>query len=283
MNDERTTVPFSVMALTVPAVEAAAGKNWLPTLILALASFLLCAWMSVQEEPDWKWFHSVQSVVLVLLLSWALGRTHSCWPGEKAEWAIPAGLILLAMYAVWKQAAIRASSVLRYGMYIILGFLGILGIQQLKLENLRPAPQLPDMQLAVILLLPLLARKAGNWVYHPVGAIALVSSVVVGGCSTIYQYSRGLSMGAVAGNMESIAACAVTVGNYALMCYLLDGINRVAGKRYVWISGLTAYGLYTAGIGIRPEAFVIALLTLWVFIPALWSLNRKRKKNKKSA
>lgn len=86
MENDKATVPFSVMALMVPAAEAAAGKNWLPTLMLALVSFLLCTWISVQEEPKWKWLYPARFAALVLLLAWALNQTHSCWPGIGRLW-----------------------------------------------------------------------------------------------------------------------------------------------------------------------------------------------------
>lgn len=267
----------------VPAAEAAVGKNWLPTLVLGLASFLLCTWMSIQEEPEWKWLNTAKAIVLILLVSWALDQTYTCWPGEKAEWAVPAGLILLAVYAVWKKSAIQAASVLRYGVYVVLGAMAILGVPQLKIENLRPLPELPDMMLATVLLLPLLGRKSGTWMYNPVGIIALISSVVAGSSISLYQYSRGITIRGVAEHMESLAACAITVGYFALLCYLLDGFDRSAGGNHVWLAGLTAFGIYGAGIRLRPEVYVLALLLLWVIFPLLWSMKQKMKKYEKSA
>ena len=271
------------MALLVPAAEAAAGKNWLPTLVLGLASFLLCTWMSIQEEPEWKWLNASKAVVTIFLLSWALDQTHSCWPGEKAEWAVPAGLMLLAVYAVWKKSAIQAASVLRYGIYLVLGIMAILGVPQLKIENLRPLPELPDMMLATVLLLPLLGRKRGTWLYHPAGAFALISSIVAGSSISLYQYSRGICIRGVAEHMESLAACAITVGHFALLCYLLDGFDLSAGGNHVWLAGLAAFGIYGAGIRVRPEVYVLALLLFWVIFPLLWSIKQKMKKYEKSA
>ena len=283
MKNERLTVPFSIMALIVPAAEAAAGKNWLPTLMLVLVSFLLCTWMSMREEPDWKWLYPLRFAALILLLSWSLNQTHSCWPGNQAALAVPAGLIALAAYSVWKGSAIRASSVLRYGMYFILGVLTVLGITQIKAEHIQPKAKLPDMELAVVLLLPLLARKTGKYFFHPVGVAALVSSIVVGGSASIYEFSRGVSIGGIAQHLESLAACAITVGNFALLCYLLDGISRKKGDWNVWIGALASYGLYLLEIPINPQVYVLLLLALWAVTPALWTLERKMKKMKNKA
>lgn len=283
MKDNNITVPFSIMALTVPAAEAATGKNWLPTLLLVLASFLLCTWMSVQEEPEWKWIYPLRSVVLVCLLSWALDQTHSCWPGEKAKWAVPAGLLLLAVYAIWKKSAVQASSVLRYGMYAILGVMAILGVPHLKGENFRPSAQLPDMWLAVVLMLPLMAQKTGKWFYNPVGIAALLAAILVGQNESLFQYSYGLSIRGMTEHMESLAACAITVGYYGLLCYLLDGIDRKGGNWQVWIAGGAAFVLYGSGMRIRPEAYLFLILMLWVVIPEAWAINQKLKKYEKSS
>lgn len=283
MENNKATVPFSVMALMVPAAEAAAGKNWLPTLMLALVSFLLCTWMSVQEEPKWKWLYPARFAALVFLLAWALNQTHSCWPGDRAALAVPAGLMLLAAYGVWWGSAIRASAVLRYGMYAVLAALAFFSLPQLKAEYLRPKAQLPDMQLAAVLLLPLLARKTGQWLFHPVGVAALVSAIVAGGYSSVYQFSRGVTIGGVGQHMESLAACAITVGNFALLCYLLDGMGKEKKDWRVWTGGLAAYGIYLLGLPIRPEVYVLLMVVLWAIVPLLWTLEQKMKKRGNNA
>lgn len=283
MKNEHETVPFSIMALIVPAAEAAAGKNWLSTLVLVLVSFLLCTWMSMQKEPDWKWLYPLRFAALILLLSWALNQTHSCWPGNQAALAVPAALLALAAYSVWRGSAIRASSVLRYGMYFILVMLALFGIAQVKVESLRPKAELPDMELAIVLLLPLLARKNGKYFCHPVGAAALISSIVVVGCTSVYEFSRSVSIGGIARHLESLAACGITVGNYALLCYLLDGISREKGDWNVWIGALASYGLYLLEIPVNPQGHVLLLLALWVIAPELWALEQKLQKRKNKA
>ncbi|MGM9603850.1 MAG: hypothetical protein ACI3XG_02175 [Faecousia sp.] len=284
MKNDKTSLPFQMMALTVPAVEAAVGKNWLPTLVLALAAFLLCTWMSAQPEPEWKWLYPVRCVAIVFLLAWLLNWTHTCWPGEKASYVVPGALLILAIYAVWKGSAIGASTVLRYGMYLIFGLLAVLGIPQVKLDSLRPTAQLPDMRLAAVLLLPLLARKNGTWRFNPIGAAALLAAILTGGSASVYEYSRGLSLGGVTEHMESLAACAITVGNFSLLCFLLDGIEQKGERNWqVWAIGLAAYGLYAVGAGFRPEVYVLLILVLWGVFPALWTMKENVMKKEKSA
>ena len=284
MENERTEIPFQIMALTIPAAEAAVGKNWLPTLILALASFLLCSWTSGQEDPDWKWLRFLRCVVVTLLLAWSLDWTHQCWPGRGAAMVVPGVLLIPAIYAVWKKSGARACTVLRYGMYLILFLLGILGVSQVKLNQLRPVAQLPDMRLAAILLLPVLARKSGKWRYSPIGAAAVAASILTVGCTSLYDYSRGLSIHGVTEHMESLAACTITVGYFSYICYLLDAIRREGEKPWFMVAApITAYGLYLTGWKVRVEAYAALILLLWVMIPAFGAVNKNRKKKEKSA
>lgn len=284
MKNDKTSIPFQIMALTVPAAEAAVGKNWLPSLVIALSAFLLCTWMSVQEQPAWKWLSTARVIACVFLLAWSLNWTHSCWPGEMASFAVPGALLLLAMYAVWKKSGVRASTVLRYGMYLILFLLAVLGIKGIKAETLRPTAQLPDMGLAAVLLLPLLAKKTEKWVYNPVGIVAVAAAILAGGSTSLYEYSRGLSLGGITYHVESLAACAITVGNFSLLCFLLEAMKREGETTaQLFTAGLMAYALYAVGIDIRPEVYVLSLLILWVICPTLWSLTQNRKKKAKSA
>ena len=284
MKNENVELPFQIMSLAVPAAEAAMGKNWLPTLMLGLAAFLLCSWVSAQPEPEWKWLYPVRWIAVIFLLAWSLDWTHSCWPGEKSSYAVPGALMILATYAVYTGRAKTASSVLRYGMYLILATLALLGIPQMKLDYLQPTAQLPDMRLAAVLLLPLLAQKTGTWTFNPVGAVALLAALVTGGATTIYEYSRGVSIGGVMEHMESLAACAITVGYFSLLCFLLDGIMRERKENWhVWAAGICAYGLYAVGWEFRSEIYVLLVLILWAVLPMIWGLKENMKKKEKRA
>lgn len=285
MKNENVELPFQIMALAVPAAEAAMGKNWLPTLMLALAAFLLCTWISAQPEPEWKWLYPMRCIAIVFLLAWSLNWTHNCWPGEKSSYVVPGALMILAIYAVCRGRAKIASTVLRYGLYLILAALALLGIPQIKPDHLQPAAQLPDMRLAAVLLFPLLAQKNGTWTFNPVGAVALLAALLTGGAATIYEYSRGVSIGRVMEHMESLAACAITVGNFSLLCFLLEGIKREEKEGRedwpVWAAGIGAYGLYAVGGELQPEIYVLLVLVLWAVLPMIWGLKENMKKKEK--
>lgn len=276
MKDEKAYRPFQLLALTVPAAEAAAGKNWLPTLILALASVLVCTWISALADPNLQWLNDLRSIAAVLLLSGLLNWTHDCWPGRGAAYAVPGVLVLLAVYAVWRGSAIRAASVLRYGVYLIFLLLAISGLLQLRWSQLRPRAELPSMALAAALLLPLLGRKGKTWHVFPNGLIAAAAAFITAGTASLYAYSRGLSLAGVTEHLESLAACALTAGWFASICYVLDSVKEKEEKdNRIPFLGVLAYGIYALGVRFRPEIFVILELTLWAVIPTLWSMREK--------
>lgn len=276
MKDEKVYRPFQLLALTVPAAEAAAGKNWLPTLILALASVLVCTWISALADPNLQWLNDLRSIAAVLLLSGLLNWTHDCWPGRGAAYAVPGVLVLLAVYAVWRGSAVRAASVLRYGVYLIFLLLAISGLLQLRWSQLRPRAELPSMALAAALLLPLLGRKGKTWHVFPNGLIAAAAAFITAGTASLYAYSRGLSLADVTEHLESLAACALTAGWFASICYVLDSVKEKEEKdNRIPFLGVLAYGIYALGIRFRPETFVILELTLWAVIPTLWSMREK--------
>lgn len=276
MKDEKAYRPFQLLALTVPAAEAAAGKNWLPTLILALASVLVCTWISALADPNLQWLNDLRSIAAVLLLSGLLNWTHDCWPGRGAAYAVPGVLVLLAVYAVWRGSAVRAASVLRYGVYLIFLLLAISGLLQLRWSQLRPRAELPSMALAAALLLPLLGRKGKTWHVFPNGLIAAAAAFITAGTASLYAYSRGLSLADVTEHLESLAACALTAGWFASICYVLDSVKEKEEKdNRIPFLGVLAYGIYALGIRFRSETFVILELTLWAVIPTLWSMREK--------
>lgn len=276
MKDEKAYRPFQLLALTVPAAEAAAGKNWLPTLILALASVLVCTWISALADPNLQWLNDLRSIAAVLLLSGLLNWTHDCWPGRGAAYVVPGVLVLLAVYAVRRGSAVRAASVLRYGVYLIFLLLAISGLLQLRWSQLRPRAELPSMALAAALLLPLLGRKGKTWHVFPNGLIAAAAAFITAGTASLYAYSRGLSLAGVTEHLESLAACALTAGWFASICYVLDSVKEKEEKdNRIPFLGVLAYGIYALGVRFRPEIFVILELTLWAAIPTLWSMREK--------
>ena len=284
MKTEKAYRPFEVLALTVPAAEAAVGKNWLPTLILALAALLICTCVSTQETPAWDWLRKLQCIAAALLLAKLLGWTHQSWPGTGANYVVSAALLVLAAYGVQKGSAVRGASVLRYGVYLVLALLAVAGLKQVKLQDLSPRAELPDMTLAAVMLLPLLSRRDGNVTVPLNGIAAAVTSVLTVGSYSLYEHSRGISLGGVATHLESLAASAITIGWFAAICFVLDSTKGALRKgKAVWIPALLAYGIYLTGIDLCGEALAALELLLWGAVPLFWGLKKKLKKVEKSA
>lgn len=284
MKTEKAYRPFEALALTVPAAEAAVGKNWLPTLILTLAALLICTCVSTQEVPEWDWLKKLQCIAAALILAKLLEWTHRSWPGTGANYAVPAVLLALAAYGVQKGNAIRGASVLRYGVYLVLALLAIAGLKQVKPQDLAPKAKVPDLTLAAVLLLPLLSRRNGNAAIPLNGIAATAASVLTAGSDSIYGYSRGISLGGAATHLESLAASAITIGWFAAISFVLDSVQEKSEKKKgVWIPALLAYGIYLTGIDIRGEALAALELLLWGVMPLLWGLKKKLKKVEKSA
>ena len=284
MKTEKAYRPFEALALTVPAAEAAVGKNWLPTLILALAALLICTGASILEIPGWDWLRKLQCIAAALLLAKLLGWTHQSWPGTGANYVVPAVLLVLAAYGVQKGSAVRGASVLRYGVYLVLALLAVAGMKQVKLQDLSPRAELPDMTLAAVMLLPLLSRRDGNVTVPLNGIAAAVTSVLTVGSYSLYEHSRGISLGGVATHLESLAASAITIGWFAAICFVLDSAKGALRKgKAVWIPALLAYGIYLTGIDLRGEALAALELLLWGAVPLFWGLKKKLKKVEKSA
>lgn len=284
MRTERTYDPFRLLALCIPAMDAAVGKNWLPTLILTLASTLICTWAGAVRIPDAKWLRRMQALGGAFLLSGLLSRTHAFWPGRVAEYAVPGILLLMAAYAVWRGSAVRAASVLRYGVYLVFLLMAIAGIRQMKPEFLLPKAEMPDMSLAAALLLPLLARRSRNWKIVPNGFFPVAVALLTVGSSSMFDYSRGLSAGHTMERLESLVACAVTIGWFAAFCFILDGVRlKEEGDMSTWLVAAVAYAIHISGTRVRPEAFVLTELFLWAVLPGIWHLKEKMTKKEKRA
>lgn len=285
--------PFFLMAMTIPITEGALGSNWLPTAVTASVAALLNLWMATQEEVIPKWLSWARQIAIVILLGYFLRKTHSCWPGRGAEYVVPAVLLALAVYSTGKgaNAAIQSANVLRYGMFLVLMVLLISGLDNLKWNALRPQAHFPGMELCIALLLPLIGRRVSPGKIGALAALALIVAVITAGtaAASLYFYSQGLSLRGITEHTESITACAVTVGYFALLCFLLDCEKKEwedIGADAMWrlpAAAGTGYLLSLPQIQIREEIYVIFLIVLWVIAPIAVLLAKRYGKKEKTA
>ncbi len=279
MRNEKQNRPFFHLALMIPAAEAAAGRNWLPTLVLALAAAAMCIWMNMQPKWDYPWLFRLRCFGAVFLLAGMLEWAHSSWPGEQAEYIVPGVLLFLAVYAVWRGSAVPAASVLRYGVYLVLGILALYGALKIRPEMLLPRAELPDMDLAWVLLLPLIWATKGASSIPMNGLAAVLSSVLTVGYTSLYAYSRSLSIGMTNTPAESLTACALSVGWFAAFCYILGGVKKTGrGNASLWWIGLLAYGIYASGIRLPASTCLIIELAIWFVAPLACSAVASMRK-----
>ena len=278
------------MALTVPAAEAAVGKNWLPVLIVGLAAWLLCSWTAGERPRIPGWLSGLRIITMVLLIAWILERTSEPWPGRGAQFAVPLALLVLAAVSVQKGAeqAAAAAGVLRYGIYGILAVLMVAGLGDISWKCLVPRAELPDGPLAAVMLLPLLAvhrKEQGN----PLPIAAVLASIVTVGATSLYEYSRGLSIAGAAEHLESLAACAITVGYFGTVSWLLDGCAAErdnSGRRNGWGvfgTAAVAYAVYLLKIPHAPWLYAGLELLFWGVLPLFVSPKRNLKNKEKDA
>lgn len=287
---EKRDSAFAAMALTVPAAEAAVGKNWLPVLIVGLAAWLLCSWTAGERPRIPGWLSGLRILTMVLLIAWIMERTSEPWPGRGAQFAVPLALLVLGVVSVQKGAeqAAAAAGVLRYGIYGILAVLMVAGLGDIPWKSLAPKAELPDGPLAAVMLLPLLAvhrKEQGN----PLPIAAVLASIVTVGATSLYEYSRGLSIAGAAEHLESLAACAITVGYFGTVSWLLDGCaaERDNGRRRngwgVFGTAAVAYAVYLLKIPHAPWLYAGLELLFWGVLPLFVAPKRNLKNKEKDA
>ena len=287
---EKRDSAFAAMALTVPAAEASVGKNWLPVLIVGLAAWLLCSWTAGERPRIPGWLSGLRIITMVLLIAWILERTSEPWPGRGAQFAVPLALLVLAAVSVQKGAeqTAAAAGVLRYGIYGILAVLMVAGLGDIPWKSLAPKAELPDGPLAAVMLLPLLAvhrKEQGN----PLPIAAVLASIVTVGATSLYEYSRGLSIAGAAEHLESLAACAITVGYFGTVSWLLDGCaaERDNSRRRngwgVFGTAAVAYAVYLLKIPHAPWLYAGLELLFWGVLPLFVAPKRNLKNKEKDA
>lgn len=287
---EKRDSAFAAMALTVPTAEAAVGKNWLPVLIVVLAAWLLCSWTAGERPRIPGWLSGLRIITMVLLIAWILERTSEPWPGRGAQFAVPLALLVLGAVSVQKGAeqAAAAAGVLRYGIYGILAVLMVAGLGDIPWKSLAPKAELPDGPLAAVMLLPLLAvhrKEQGN----PLPIAAVLASIVTVGATSLYEYSRGLSIAGAAEHLESLAACAITVGYFGTVSWLLDGCaaERDNSRRRngwgVFGTAAVAYAVYLLKIPHAPWLYAGLEFLFWGVLPLFVAPKRNLKNKEKDA
>lgn len=270
---------FFITALLIPTIDMSVGRNWLPALIVTLAAMILTRARCVQHTTNIKWLQKIQKVIVIFLLAWTLDQTHSAWNGKAAEYVIPFILLALGLWSVMRgeERAIRSCNVLRYGIYTVVGIVFISAVREIHPSQWAPKAEKPSMGIIIALLLPLLQKVEREKTEGKVSAAIMMTTLITAGTPQkgIYQYSRGIAINGVTEHIESIVACAMTVGYYCLLCYLLLSESGEK-KRLEYIKlGVAAYIVYLLQIPGIEIMCAAGIIIAWIAIPSVIGKEKK--------
>lgn len=284
--------PFLTMAMVVPLAQAVSVSSWVSVLTVGLPSIFLAMFVKPEKSPPW--LALMQWTGIVILTSEYLHWTWGCWPEEGTELLVPVILLILAVLACMKgeAAAGRAAGVLRYGTFFAIGAVLFSGAGELEINRLAPQWRMDSVSVIPLLLLPALGGESNNknaaWAAGILLYTAAVSAVTTGVMQykgDFYQLSRSLSIFGVAERFESITAAAMTLSFFSLLAFLLSrggaaweclgGTTHTLGTL---LAGILALILYLTGLRLPQIILTEGILVLWVVLPFLTSLKRKRKK-----
>lgn len=267
---------FQLFALTVPTIEVFLGQNWKGTLLVSAAVYLLfrvTVWIGDVENG---WLSFLRVIVLAVVTADLLKRTSNSWQGKGSEWFIPLVLLTLAMITAGKgtMKAIASVNVLRFGTYAVLAVVFLSAIMNWKAGVLSQSFELPEISALIILLMPMVGRDR-NEKKVTLSILPIITALLMSGTAEgIYKYSMQLSVKGVSEHIESIVACAATLGYYALLVYLLDSAQKeweiTLWKENPWFLPVFAGAVYAVMMlakEIKVEAQVIMLLILWIVMP----------------
>lgn len=283
---------FMSTALLIPTIQASIGTNWLPIVIVSIIGILCNLWGSCIGEEETKTVSRLRIVVLILLTARMLCEIPACWPGRGNGYVVLSVILGLAAFASWKgkEKAVCAVSILRFGIIGVMSVILYAGIGNVKWEEWKPYPQWPRSILLVMLMLPLIERS-GYWTGAIKNAIiATITGIISSGAGvlTIYAYSRGLEIQGIAEHLESITACAVTMGFFGMSTWLLTEIREEikegerVQRKYFAIVALTGISCVIVPY-IRDIMYVISIGILWLIIPTICKTKKNLKKNEKYA
>lgn len=288
------------VAISAPLAAFAGQYPWLTVLLAAVVcggiSYLVLRFCSdgTVSNPvlcgvEWLW--------MGILLGQLSAFVTDCW--ETGSPLIPAVLLLLAAFSA--KNASRAGAVLIWLAVPVFGLVLGAGAPELKAQWLRPQWEMPGAELLLILLLPcagaFLPREKGktSWLLPVIpGILALLLSLWIRGSltpeaeSSLYEYSKGISLFGITERFESLLSCTLTAGWFALFGVLLcaagcltERIRRGWGQGGAWCCAFVAIAVLLSGIRLTGWVLLTMSALLWAGIPLLSQLAAGIKKSKK--
>lgn len=283
-----------LLVATVPTVLSVIGWNgWLTVLLTALACGILsiCVLACSKKEMP-RWLCVAELAWLTVLLGGLAAESATCWEEADAFPAIPMVLLALSALAAQKGGlrAGRTGAVLIWFVLPVLGVALLAGTADADLTWIRQGIEMPDGMLITLLLIPCLSaflpRQQGKrqyWLSILLGVIAVVTSVIMdaamgaevaaAAANSFYEFSKGVTLLGVAQRFESLVACVLTGGWFALFAMILSAVYHLAEKIFapgakwaVWLCTAIAAGLMCI-LPNKSEWMAFGSLIFWGFLP----------------
>jgi len=291
-----------IVASSAPILSLVGRTDWLSVAVCASISIVIAIGVAGTSVPGWVNFIKVAAAVLYL--GNIAGESVTCWQDQGEPWILAATLLIVSALAVRNGAQQTCRIGVSLAWVLLPGVLLILlsGMSDLQLPSFHTEQSGERWGLLPVFLLPLLVERnsaASKWsavkVISISGLLAVLLSLLLGGTTpqgavnTFYEYSKGVNLFGVAKRLESVAACMLTIGWFALFSYILAAICGIMEERgirsrvLVWTAtALAALILYNLTI----PSVVTALLCLlsWGLIPlgtqALGGVRKSKKSDK---
>ena len=274
--------------------------NWPGVLIWGAGISLLC-WCAVRYGRHWSGviYNIVQCLWLSVVLSQVLPYSAECWPtGERTFPVVPLALLALAAVSALKDSKATAGgiSVLFWVAAFLIGIVLAAGVPELNSGYLLPQKNGIGAQIILVFLIPAAAgflhrEKTVNLPFVLVVVLGAAVAVWISGILSpkiagtvqwpFYEAAKSVQLFDVAKRLESLVSAGVTVGNYALYSLLLCSIRNIGdkfhkGREAVVISAGISASLMLLELIIDTEILVIVCLILWLFLPLLGVIQKKR-------
>lgn len=295
LNYSKRIVP-SVLLL-VPVLQTVGGTGVLGAALIGLLTGAI-VWGSEKCLADYKsqlWLTVLQSAVIGIICA-QLSEWNSLYWKTLGEPKLLTVILLLSAY--W--GALKGEKTID-GIVLIVGTIGTVlvgavllsAIPGIQIQNVSWTMGRINPELIFVLLLPLIYKKDKSSKWNAILASAC-AFILIGNLTIertekdamcFYTLSKSIKLFGIAPRFESMAAVGVMLGFFSMLILFMRPImgNRI----YESVMLVTAGGVILSGVAIDGVIILLALLALWIWIPAGESifriLKRKRKKYENNA
>lgn len=274
MNHPKQHTLWLLAALAAPIAHLS-GTGWLTAALTALAilplSLVPRSWEDIPKPLAY-----LEAIWLGVVAGLLLPASAANWPSDNTR-VVPLTILALAIFTN-TAAAPRIGSVLAFCMALLAISVGISAAQRIEPEWLAPTLSPWSPGLTLILLLPALPAAGDRKRRIPYAALLTIAMTILtqGVLSPqvaaavpdpFYQTARTL------GHLEPVTAAGLTLGWYALTCFLLQNAAAIAKSNGIKPKTATTLAAAAAAIAIlipwQPNKILITAFTalLWLIVP----------------